>query len=268
MERSYYSITVHLQNTFITLSNGLSQTYSLLSSRILYFKYLVSSHLPQNISLTLYNFSPPLTFLVFLLYSQSESYPSTSNFTHKFSSESTDNQSNNLSIYLESPKYMNLYISIQGNNKNTAEFSLSCTNTDLITELKINTELYEKIEYPRITQIYKIMLVEKGELRVYITPCDGMQKIEMYSSEKPENLESPDVIISKLGNGRIVAIVNNAENEYYINISTVESSNLFNGSCYEIIAFFFSRNDKYIEILSGNNGKLDAQVDEKSVIVS
>ena len=259
MVNSYYSITVHSKNTFLTLSNEMSQTYSLLSSKILYFEYLISSHLPQNISFTLYNSSAPSTFLIFLLYSQSKSYPSVSKCAEKVAWRTIDN--NQLSIYLESPKYMNLYMSIEGDNKNTAEFGLSCTNTDLITELKINTELYEKIEYPSVARIYKIALVGKGELRVYVTPCEGIQNIEIFSDKNPENIQFPDIIISKLVNGKIVAVINNAENIYYINISTVEYSQIYNRSCYEIIAFF-SIKEEYCEIMPGNNGKIDVNNEE------
>ena len=168
-----------------------------------------------------------------------------------------------MKIELLVPRNKNLYLAIQ-TTYSMSEFEIVCRSNKAVTMLNLNTELFETIK-SSFSQTYELNLPFTGELRIFVVPCGGIQKLEISSEESLTNLMNPDVFVSRLTNGVIVGVVNNAKNQYFV---TVYSENLLEqGSSYMIVSFL-NGYGKYLEVVAGNDGKISFEVKNEAVFIS
>ena len=263
---SSYSLTAHIRESFVSLISGWPQSYSLSASDTLFFQYSSGYLLSELVSCTLLPLDPTFRPDVFVSLSASDIYPNSSEYDYKYTYKDYEDFYPGLYMHFLLEKQNKLYLAVSG-NKVFGNFQLQCTGVEDTTILKFNKDTYEKLLSPIQKRVYEINVEEKGFLSVFVVPCEGFQKLEISSNWTISNMQTPDISVTRLTDGKLIANLNNAKGRYYVTVSTSKKSTLFDGSSFEL-ASFYSTKGKIPLIVPGNDGKLNLSNEKNGILIS
>lgn len=249
MNKSSYSIVANIRKSVTEITPSVLHKFAVGFQENLYFAYKFSSNLPQNLVCSIKLLRGLDDIHVYVLLTSQEISASTDNFTYKY-------KGRNIEINIEVERLLNAQFTLHSNSE-FQEFELLCNNYKAVVALDLNTLLTGDFELQRTTRMYKVNVKEKAELRVFLIPCEGLQSLELASESNIQNLNDPDIYITKPTDGKLIAVLNKAIGNYYITVRTYHS--IYNISSYEIS----SMTSPYQEI---RVGKITAFPSENSIV--
>ena len=266
-----YSLTMHTRKSYVTLIDGWPQTYSIAydSKDHILFQLISSQESRGNAYCELTplseDFKPSLyTYFYPANETRSMSPPDSYLYELKYEENDYDNMYNkvkfNLNMTGKSGKYR---IGVYGNQaeghsrREMGNFEFYCTTSMHSTILRVGDVQYDVFDNQFKKRSYEINVNEKGKLELFAIPCGGKIKLEVSSNWTLANEDIPDVEVTRMTDGRIIGSINHAKGKYFVTVSSLMNSQLFNGSSYQLTSRFTKQGDPTQPLISpGNEGIL------------
>jgi hypothetical protein len=269
---SSYSIVAHTRDSFVELVTGWSQTYSLgyNSNDRLYFT-LNRQDSTNTTSCTLISLSPDFYPRVYvdLQYNLDEvRKPNPTNAALKFEDKSLyEEPFSQLMFELSNEDRQSggkWVFGVYGrededhSKKEMGEFEFQCSSSAQIATLKVGNIDYSLLKGGINSRRYELNVEEEGTLEVYVVPCAGRVKMEISSNYTIINQNLPDVEVVTLVEGKLSGTINKAKGKYFVTISTLKNSELFEGTSYQISTRFTPKGQRRPGMyVSGNEGFIE-----------
>ena len=258
---SSYAITAHIKDSFVQLISGLPSYYSISPSSFMYFQYNQKSVVTQNVRCVL-NPSQEHRPIVYIKISNETIYPGPKIHDYIFSSGDYKDIYSGLYMNLKLDPDSNLYLSVSAGDSYIYNFTLTCSGRDDATILKLNQEVFDQIHVESSNKLYEVNVEHKGTLTIFLIPCIGEPQLKISSNWTMEHKENPDIIVDRMTDGQYVAVINNANGRYYIEVNHKSKNELS-----YVISTYYTRSGQRGVVVPGNYGKIELEVVDSGVMV-
>jgi hypothetical protein len=275
-KNSSYSITAHTKDSYISLVHGWPQTYSVdyRDHDRLLFTYKSSYAESRSTYCRLMPLSPdffPSLYYTFKPNGHSKPVPSPKHHDVALDSNEYDSIFSEMKFTLPFREAGNYLIGVYGDNAEGhprhefGEFELYCSSEDQFNILRVGYNDFEVLTKSNSTKRYEVHINEPGSLEVYVEPCVGKVSLGISSNFMPFN--DPDLVVSRITDGTLVATVPHASGQYYITVNELAPSTYFEGASYQLTTKLTQAGQTQQQsMVPGDNGQIQWEVAGKGEI--
>jgi hypothetical protein len=256
---STFAITAHIKNSFVKLISGLPSSYSISPSTFMYFQFSYKSVVKQNVFCNLHP-SDSRKPEVFVKIQEEKIFPGPKVFDFHYTAGDYKEIYSGLYMTFSIAPDSKVFLSVRAGGESLNNFTLSCSGQDDATILKLDNDIFDTLNYDMDKKLYEVNVDQKGILSIFLIPCQDEQEIRVSSNWTLEKKENPDVVVNRLTDGQLTAVLNNAIGRYYIEVS--RKSGVQANTSFVITAYFSASGDRQV-IVPGNYGKIDITPQEK-----
>lgn len=260
---STFALTAHIKNSFVKLISGLPSSYSISPSTFMYFQFSYKSVVEQNVFCNLHP-SDSRKPEVFVKIQEERIFPGPKVFDfHYTAGNYKDIYSGLYMTFSIAPDYK-VFLSVKAGGEGLINFTLSCSGQDDATILKLDNDIFDTLGDDMEKKLYEVNVDQKGVLSIFLIPCQNEQEIRVSSNWTLERKENPDVVVNRLTDGQLTAVLNNAIGRYYIEVS--QKSGVRANTSYVITAYFSASGERQI-LVPGNYGKIDISQEDSGAML-
>ena len=238
---SHFSLSVHLQDSYIYLIDGLTMQYSLENTENdhLYFTFQTGG---RPVHCTIRPFVRGFYPRVYVSYQPENAQavkpgPFLADFTYDHRSD-YENALGELNIPLNglnSTGQYNIGVYSPIDQEEMGIFSLLCTSSNRAIPLSSGHRQFGLLSAAHQKQVYTVHVSERSVLEVSVMPCSGRTRLGIARKWREVEESDEEVVVTTLADGRLYGTLIQAQGTYYLHIEMTQESQFLSGASYEVL---------------------------------